>query len=281
MDGPLRSVPDAASSRVRDESVLAPFVAEPARTWAATGADRDRHRRIDGSVVFVDVSGFTKMSERLARLGRVGAEHVTDVINQSFVRLLGEAAARGGMLLKFGGAALLLFFSGPNHELRATAAAWAMRRTLREHGTLTTAAGRVTLRMTAGVHSAPFDFFLVGGSHRELVLAGPAATAAAAVEEGATTGQILVGPRTAAALRPANVGAAVGDAYVLRGTVTAPTFDAETGDPGVDLRQFVPVALREVLTGGANRAEHRRVTIAFIHFDGVDEIVERDGPDAA
>jgi hypothetical protein len=45
-----------------DESVLAPFVAEPARTWAATGAASDRHRRIDGSVVFVDVSASTGRS---------------------------------------------------------------------------------------------------------------------------------------------------------------------------------------------------------------------------
>lgn len=36
-----------------------------------------RHRCVEASLVFVDISGFTAMSERLARLGRVGAEEVT------------------------------------------------------------------------------------------------------------------------------------------------------------------------------------------------------------
>ena len=52
--------------------MLAPFVALPARTWAAGGAESDRHRRIDGSVVFVDVSGFTLMP----LLARMLAEHI-------------------------------------------------------------------------------------------------------------------------------------------------------------------------------------------------------------
>ena len=30
-------------------------------------------REVEGTVVFVDISGFTKMSERLARHGKVGA----------------------------------------------------------------------------------------------------------------------------------------------------------------------------------------------------------------
>ena len=37
-------------------------------------------RELEGSVVFVDISGFTKMSERLARHGKVGAEEVTEVM---------------------------------------------------------------------------------------------------------------------------------------------------------------------------------------------------------
>ncbi len=42
------------------------------------------HQRINGSLTFVDVSGFTKMSERLARKGKVGAEEVADVIGSCF-----------------------------------------------------------------------------------------------------------------------------------------------------------------------------------------------------
>src|SRR5262250_2674728 len=38
----------------------------------------------DGTAVFVDISGFTQLSEQLARKGREGAEQITDVISKSF-----------------------------------------------------------------------------------------------------------------------------------------------------------------------------------------------------
>src|SRR3989304_755086 len=53
-------------------------------------------REIEGTLVFVDISGFTRMSERLARQGKVGAEEVTDVLNSTFSRLLTGAWEDGG-----------------------------------------------------------------------------------------------------------------------------------------------------------------------------------------
>ena len=66
-------------------------------------------------MAFVDVSGFTAMSERLAPKGRLGAEEVTDVMSATFARLLGVAYENGGGLVKLGGDALLLFFDGDEH----------------------------------------------------------------------------------------------------------------------------------------------------------------------
>ncbi len=164
-------------------------------------------REIEGSTVFVDVSGFTKMSERLARQGKVGAEEVSDVIGATFGALLAEAYAYGGSLIKFGGDALLLFFQGEAHELRAVAAAHAMRAELRRVGTFDTTAGKVTLRMSVGAHTGLFHFFLVGGSHRELIVAGPAATETVTMEGAASAGQILLSPALAATLPRQNRGA--------------------------------------------------------------------------
>ena len=126
-------------------------------------------------MVLVDVSGFTSMSERLARHGKVGAEEVTEVIGTTFDPPH-RGVCVGATLLKFGGDALLLFFRGDAHHLRACAAAVQMRQTLRDVGVFHTTAGRVALRMSVGVLSGAFDFFMIGGSHRELIIAGPAAT---------------------------------------------------------------------------------------------------------
>ena len=70
-----------------------------------------------GTMVFADVSGFTKLSERLARTGTEGAEQLVDAINACFSALLGKAYARGASLLKFGGDAMLLWFEGEEHVI--------------------------------------------------------------------------------------------------------------------------------------------------------------------
>ena len=62
------------------------------------------------TMVFADVSGFTRLSERLARRGNEGGEQLVDVINACFTALLAEAYGRGGSLVKFGGDAMVLLF---------------------------------------------------------------------------------------------------------------------------------------------------------------------------
>src|SRR5215208_4110289 len=93
---------------------LLPYVPRLTLNWAAA-APNDRTQAVEGSLLFVDISGFTKMSERLARHGKVGAEEVTDAIGTCFEALLEIAYQAGGGLLKFGGDALLLLFTGPDH----------------------------------------------------------------------------------------------------------------------------------------------------------------------
>jgi class 3 adenylate cyclase len=241
-----------------------------------------RFREIDGSMVFVDVSGFTKMSERLARQGRVGAEEVSDVIDDTFSSLLARAYAYGGGLLKFGGDALLLFFDGDGHPLRATAAAHGMRAELRRIGTFTTTAGKVTLRMSVGVHTGLFHFFLVGDSHRELIVAGPAATETVTMEGAASAGQILLSPALAAVLPGANRGRELGPGVLLAGTPPeVETVAIERVSTRLDLTPLVAKGLRETVQQGEVEPEHRTVTIAFVHYGGFDEMVLRDGPAAA
>src|SRR5688572_24721937 len=114
------------------------------RYWNVEAPGR-LHRAVDGSMVLMDISGFTKMSERLARHGNVGAEEVTGVVDDTFGRLLPAAYAFGANLIKFGGDAQLLLFTGEEHQLRAAAAAHAMRAELRRIGGFQTSAGKVLL----------------------------------------------------------------------------------------------------------------------------------------
>ena len=52
---------------------------------------------------------------------------------------------------------------------------------------------------------------------------------------------------------------------------------SRTVSPDVDIAQGIPVGLRDTLLARHQEPEHRRVTVAFLHFDGTDELVERAG----
>ncbi len=80
-----------------------------------------------------------------------------------------------------------------------------MRATLRRHRPDPDVVGTVTLRMSVGVHSGDFDFFLVGDPdlHRELLISGPGASLTADMEAAAAAGQIGLSAATAALLAAA------------------------------------------------------------------------------
>ncbi|HVE94509.1 MAG TPA: adenylate/guanylate cyclase domain-containing protein [Acidimicrobiales bacterium] len=237
-------------------------------SWAKDSPDA-RHRSVSGSMVFCDVSGFTALSERLAAKGKVGAEELTEVLNAVFTNLLATAAEYGGSMLKYGGDAVLVFFWGDDHERRACRAAVSMRAALRATAT------PIRLRMSVGIHSGDFDFFLVGQSHRELVVTGPAATVTCGAESEASAGEIVVSAGTASVLPRG----CVDERRRLR---RAPTVRAQPIEPQPDepAQLFVPTALREHLVTGTHDPSHRHVAVGFVQFSGVDELLRVQGADA-
>jgi class 3 adenylate cyclase/tetratricopeptide (TPR) repeat protein len=277
LDGIARPTPAAFAASER----LKPYVSRLAIDWLREHPGL-RHRQIDGTLVFVDISGFTSLTERLSKKGKVGAEEMNDVLDAAFTDLLSVAYDYGAGVVKWGGDAILLLFTGDGHPARGCRAAWEMQRTMRAVGRLRTSAGRVRLGMSIGVHTGPSDFFFVGKLHRELVVVGPAADATVEAESAAGTGEIVVSPATAAALAAGLVGDARGPGLLL---ADAPELEVDrsppVGDVGdVDLTHCVPVAISSHLVEGGGEAEHRPLTIAFLHFGGTGELLARAGPDA-
>jgi class 3 adenylate cyclase/tetratricopeptide (TPR) repeat protein len=237
---------------------------------------------IDGSVVFVDISGFTKLSEKLAKVGKEGAEQVTDAIEACFTDLLSVAYANDGSLIKFGGDALLLLFEDGDHVANACRSAVWMRRALRDVGRIELPGGaHLQLRMSVGVHTGTYNFFHVGGSHRELVVTGPGWTGTVAMEHVADAGEILLSPDIAAKLPPRCVGAPKGTGLLLKREPAG----HHTSVPGVTyevepeaVASCLSTAVRAHVLAGGGTPEHRQVTIAFIHYDGTDGMIADQGP---
>lgn len=265
-----------------DAAALAPFVPRAVLARLARPIDV-LSETIDCTVVFADVSGFTRLSERLARQGQEGAEQLVDVINACFTALLAEAYGRGGSLVKFGGDAMLLLFydqeGDGDHALRACAAAVAMRRTMREIGRVRAGDNNVTLRMSVGVHSGAYALFVVGRTHREFLIGGPAATTVVAMEASASAGQILMSPDTARRLPRGCLGPPAGLGVTLTRTPPPCTW-APPGLPTPSAKMiadFLPPAIRAHLLSGSAGPEHRTATIAFLQFSGLDDLIVQAG----
>ncbi len=239
----------------------------------------------EGSAAFVDISGFTQLSEQLARKGREGAEQITDAIGGSFESILAVAYENGGGLLKFGGDGLLLWFHGEGHAARACRAAVLMSRVLQSVGRIELRDAQVTLGMSQGVHSGHFHFFAIGTSHLEFLTVGPAWSRLVVMEREAGSGEIVISPETAALLESGCVGETRGPGLLLQ---REPPGDsgawALTEPPPVPpdslVRCLSPAVRAHVLEGGGT-PEHRPVTVAFIRFEGTDALIEERGPEAA
>jgi len=238
----------------------------------------------EGTAAFVDISGFTKLSERLARKGREGSEQITDAIGNSFEALLLVAYENGAGLIKFGGDALLLWFQDPGHAARACRATVLMRRVLRDVGRIEVPGAKVTLRMSQAVHSGQFHFFAVGESHLELLPVGPAWSRVVLLEHEASAGEILVSPETAALLPSRCLGETKGHGQLIvrepPGHTEKIPLSARPDMPEELLARCLSPAIRAHVMDGGGTPEHRPVTIAFIHFDGTDALIEQRGPQA-
>jgi class 3 adenylate cyclase/tetratricopeptide (TPR) repeat protein len=265
-----------------ESRLLRPYVPRFVADWLQERPD-ERYRAIDCTLVFADISGFTRMTEMLAGQGKAGAEEMAGLINSTFGPLLEAAYAYGAGLIKWGGDATLLLFHGDDHAARACRAAGEMQRAMRRLGTRQTTRGPLRLRMSIGASSGRCDFFLVGGpDHRELLVLGEVATVLTQMEKVAEADQIVISPATVAELTRAGERAPTvraGEGWLLRHLPVAHPGGFEYGerDPRLLFKALSPI-LRESILSEALESEHRYVTVGFVKFTGTDRLIAQSGP---
>src|SRR5688572_5169232 len=273
---------DPRLAALREVSAATAYVPRLLPAWAAA-EQGSAHRVVDGSLLFFDITGFTPLTERLARRGREGAEELSNLLDSVFSQLLTDAEDEGGDLLKWGGDALLLLFDGADHGRRAARAGLRMHRALAQIGRAKTSIGRVKLRASAGVESGPVHLILAGNPalRRDLVLLGPTATAVTMLEHAAGIGEVLVGDGTAADLGPGLIRPHEGWGHLLSGLPTPanrPPQPEPEPMPGIIERLLAP-NLWAYLSQPSREPEHRTVAVAFLRFDGTDTLLAEEGAD--
>ncbi|MEW6758637.1 MAG: adenylate/guanylate cyclase domain-containing protein, partial [Acidobacteriota bacterium] len=251
----------------------------PRSVWPLVSG-RAEGLRAEGCVLFADLAGFTALTESLARIGKEGAEELTRILNGFFSAMIGVAHEGGGDVLRFGGDAITVFFPGGLEAgLRAAAGMQAQARGFTE---VATRGGTFALAMKIGVSQGPVLLGTVGDAAvgRDYFAAGRALDEAAEAEHHAARGEIVLFPscttlaeRAGWRLSPLEGGFAnlAADSDGGKGPVSpepAPSSMPELSD----LEDFLPpfAAERARLESGLAAAEHRRTSVLFLSFAGLD-----------
>lgn len=156
--------------------------------------------RCDITVLFADISGFTRMSEGMEPLQLAG------ILNRTFEALTEQIFVRGGTLDKYIGDAIMAFFGAPtpdvDHAQHAVEAAVAMQEVLKVLNA-ERPEGFPELRMRIGVNSGEAFAGDIGSEKRmDYTVMGSTVNLASRLESGvAKPGMIVVGPATAGRLK--------------------------------------------------------------------------------
>ncbi|GAB4203779.1 MAG: adenylate/guanylate cyclase domain-containing protein [Roseiflexaceae bacterium] len=176
--------------------------------------------RVEGAALFADISGFTPLTEALARnLGpQRGAEELIKQLNIVYDVLIAEVDRYGGSVIGFCGDAFTCWFdqhhsipleargtaySQHGAALRASVCALAIQRAMGQFAAVPTPdGGSVTLSVKVAVASGPARRFVIGDPNIRLldVLAGDTLDRLARAEQQACKGEVVISADTAAQL---------------------------------------------------------------------------------
>ena len=143
------------------------------------------------TVLFIDLTGFTPLSERM------DPEQVRSIVGRFLEEMKAIAERHGGTVEKFAGDAVMAVFGIPVvHEddaLRAVRAAWDMQAAVDAMNETFEADHSVRIAAHAGVNTGEV---VVGGVAGERMISGDAVNVAARLEQAAPAGGILIGEET-------------------------------------------------------------------------------------
>ncbi len=176
-----------------DESVLKFMTRNEFETALTT------NETVEATIMFVDICGFTAISERES------ADVVVRLLNKYFDIIVREVIARGGLVDKFMGDAVLAVFRDENHLERALEAALAVNRGI--EATQDNLTGEQTFhpKVSIGINTGDVVSGNVGSAtlkRFDFTVIGDVVNTAQRLQAAAKPGQILINETTAQRLGP-------------------------------------------------------------------------------
>ncbi|HEY88366.1 MAG TPA: AAA family ATPase [Thermoflexia bacterium] len=154
--------------------------------------------QLEAATLFVDISGFTMLTESLKQYGTDGAELLTEILNTTFAPLVSAVYARGGFIASFAGDAFTAIFPRSAGETTSVVARQALQVAMiiqqffAQHGRRQTRYGNYELSVKVGVSWGAVHWgILRGGRGNTYFFRGAALDGAVRAEKHAVGGAIV------------------------------------------------------------------------------------------
>ena len=217
--------------------------------------------------MFVDISGFTKLTETLRAYQKDGAEVLTEILNGIFNPIVHEVYGRGGFVSTFAGDGFTTIFplERPDAIRHALAAAFFVQGFFAEHGLIPTPYATFEMGVKVGLAMGNVQWGVLGSEGRlTYYVRGEAVDACAEAEHDAVTGDIIA-HRTMLPFLPDGLETVAGEGFhkLLTFSAPPPCPDVEVFTPERDeVRLFMPTSVIDL----TQRAEFRNVCSVFISY---------------
>lgn len=224
--------------------------------------------RLNCSSLFVDISGFSTLTEKLSRHGQQGNEILAGVIRSYFDPLLNTVETMGGFVANFAGDAFtVLFPENKSHDtaMRAYSAAYAMLQFVSQHSCFLTPFGAVDIGIKIGLAVGTVKWMIIRLASDRLTYCfwGQGIDGCASAEHRAERGTIALDDTISRLLTPDQAGPIVlryHDKNVSPGRLSRVKYGQS--------HEFLSSSLEKVPMEG----EFRNVAVAFISFCDVEDL---------
>ena len=252
-----------------------------------------------GTLTFVDVSGFTAMSEQLSRSGRFGSEIITRILNSFFTEMIFIIRGLGGSILKFGGDAMTILTPGdPTDNAlleRAVLMAQLIQEKMPAFKNIETQGGIFSLSVGIGINAGNFFIARIGEKteYWEPIISGFDVNETAHAETIAEAGQIVVTKSVADKLENINTKKIDGKFFLIselkknvravhKINIAPIQIISENLDQNIDsLQRMKPYLMPPIFNRIAINplsmniaGEHHPVTTMFVNILGTGELIE-------
>ena len=148
-------------------------------------------KRIDGTVIFADIAGFTQIAEE------IGPEEIVSILNKYFSLITRACELNHGMVDKYLGDGIMLVFGAPqpdeNHRFHAISCALLMQRLVDHENTQREQHGLFPIKFKIGINSGLMLAGNMGSRERmEYTVVGDAVNLASRLCSISNSGQIVI-----------------------------------------------------------------------------------------